>query len=342
MMTKPYLTVSRALADIPCLAVFLGGPFRYQAAWCCWPVITKHSIMLAWGRKASAIKAEKVAKRCRLPILYVEDAFLRSVGQGFDSAPCGLVLDDLGIYYDAAMPSRLEQYIADELTVAEQAEADALPALWQQYRVSKYNNAQDYQLLVDQPYVLLIDQTFNDASVHCGLASAESFSAMLSFARSKFSSYKLVIKTHPDVVAGKKRGYLAALSVAELQGVQLVSEPIHVVTLLEHASAVLTVTSQVGFEALLWQKPVYVFGMPFYAGWGLTHDMQAAPLRRQMLRQQATDLSVSRLAYAALIRYGRYVSADKQQPCSFYQLLQMLGEGAKSRTRPERRLPAIT
>ena len=35
-----------------------------------------------------------------------------------------------------------------------------------------------------------------------------------------------------------------------------------------------------GFEALLWGRPVHCFGMPFYAGWGLTQDRLVPPERR--------------------------------------------------------------
>lgn len=325
MAAERYLSVSKALANTPGLATLLGTDhIAYKPAWLCWPLTAAEHTMLAWGRKPSAEKAQRVARRCKVKTCYLEDAFLRSIGQGFDSAPCGVVVDDLGIYYDATAASRLEQLIAAPLNAAQQQEAEQLAPLWRNQRVSKYNNAPDCQLIADSPYVLLIDQTFNDASVHYGLADAERFGIMLKDARARFPEHKLVIKTHPDVVAGKKRGYLAALAPDLLDGAQLVGEAIHVVALLEHAEAVFTVTSQVGFEALLWQKPVYVYGMPFYAGWGLTQDYLDAPLRRQQLRQQAGTLTLSRLAHAALIRYARYVAVDSAEACSFYQLVAML------------------
>ena len=58
----------------------------------------------------------------------------------------------------------------------------------------------------------------------------------------------------------------------------------HPVRLLEKAEAVYCVTSQMGFEALLWGKPVRTFGMPFYAGWGLTQDELPSPARRFALK----------------------------------------------------------
>jgi capsular polysaccharide export protein len=69
------------------------------------------------------------------------------------------------------------------------------------------------------------------------------------------------------------------------------------------AEAVYTVTSQGGFEALLHGRPVRTFGMPFYAGWGLTNDDLAPPPRR-------TTATLEALAHAALIDYARYIDPD--------------------------------
>ena len=62
-------------------------------------------------------------------------------------------------------------------------------------------------------------------------------------------------------------------------------------------------TSLAGFEALLRGVEVHCWGMPFYAGWGLTHD------RASCSRRQRT-LSLDELVHAALIDYPRYVSRD--------------------------------
>jgi capsular polysaccharide export protein len=78
--------------------------------------------------------------------------------------------------------------------------------------------------------------------------------------------------------------------------------------LLENATAVYTVTSQIGFEALLWGKPVHCFGMPFYAGWGLTRDAQTAPERRK-------PITLEQLAHAALVDYARYRHPETQEAC---------------------------
>ena len=43
-------------------------------------------------------------------------------------------------------------------------------------------------------------------------------------------------------------------------------------------------TSLAGFEALLRQKSVTTYGVPFYAGWGLTTDLGPVPTRRTAKR----------------------------------------------------------
>ena len=53
--------------------------------------------------------------------------------------------------------------------------------------------------------------------------------------------------------------------------------PISPWPLLEGAVAVYTVSSQLGFEAILAGHKPRVFGQPFYAGWGLTQDENPVP-----------------------------------------------------------------
>ena len=65
------------------------------------------STLLLWGRRAAPIA------RRDLKVLRIEDGFLRSSGLGADLVrPLSLIIDDLGIYYDASAPSRLEKAAA--------------------------------------------------------------------------------------------------------------------------------------------------------------------------------------------------------------------------------------
>ena len=111
----------------------------------------------------------------------------------------------------------------------------------------------------------------------------------------------IVLKVHPLAAKGTKPGHFNLEMVAREPRICLIAEDTHLVRSIEQAKKVYTVTSQAGFEALLWGKAVRTFGMPFYAGWGLTEDAIAAPSRRRRC-------PLGRLVQAALVDYARYVN----------------------------------
>lgn len=280
------------------------------------PARHAHAV-LAWGHKPSAQIAEAFAQRQGINILRVEDGFLRSVGLGNTCPPLSIVLDPEGIYYHAAHPSRLENLIATPLSPAQACRAQTLQQTWVQSRVSKYNHGPDrlppsLQAQAAKQPVLVIDQTAGDASIQGSGANAADFAHMLAAALDEHPHAPVWLKVHPDVVAGRKQGHfdLSGLSPAVASRVTLIADDVHPPALLEVCRAVYVVSSQMGFEALLWSRPVRCFGMPFYAGWGLTQDARPAPLRRQPHRP-----SLDALTHAALISYPRYLDPETGQRC---------------------------
>ncbi|MCK8688062.1 capsular polysaccharide export protein, LipB/KpsS family, partial [Pseudomonas umsongensis] len=233
--------------------------------------------VLAWGRKPSALRAQSAAADADLPLLTVEDGFLRSVGLGADDPPLSLIIDPLGIYYDATTPSRLEQLIPVPLTQAQLLRARTLQASWCEQRVSKYNGARIENCVLPQPCVLVADQTRGDASLQG--ATAADFECMLEAALAGHPHCTVVVKVHPDVVAGRKQGHFDLAKLRKNPRIHLISENVHPADLLPAVQSVYVMTSQLGFDALLWEVPVHTYGMPFYAGWGLTHDARPARLR---------------------------------------------------------------
>ena len=79
-----------------------------------------------------------------IPFLALEDGFLRSVALGSQEPPLSLVVDDLGIYYDATSPSRLEALIDAPIDATAQQRTQALINAWRSSRVSKYNHQREY------------------------------------------------------------------------------------------------------------------------------------------------------------------------------------------------------
>lgn len=287
--------------------------------------------VVGWGRKASGLRAVAQARDLGVPWLLLEDAFLRSIDLGFRDAALGVVVDDVGIYYDATGPSRLERLIAAPKTAEQFGRARRLATAWCDGRVSKYNLAREVAPPVAPGYVLVIDQTAGDSSIATGLASAASFRHMLEAALDEHPGAPVLLKVHPDVVSGRKQGHFAEMTRGMHQRVTVLAEDAHTPGLLEPARAVYVVTSQVGFEALLWNRPVRVFGMPFYAGWGLTQDALPAPDRRK-------PVSLEALVHAALVDYARYVDPETLAPCQVETLLAWM---ALQRRMRERFAPAV-
>jgi len=297
------------------------------------------AVALAWGRKPSARRAERWAVAHGLPVWRLEDGFLRSIGLGNVDPPLSVVVDDRGIYYDAERPSRLEALIGRTLAPAERARAERLVAQWRSARASKYNHAREIEPDAfggapagdDAETVLVVDQTWGDASIRFGSAGPPDFRRMLEAALDEHPRARILLKVHPDVVAGRKRGHFDRLEAGVAARVTLIATDAHPPSLLERVDAVYTVTSQLGFEALMWGRPVRCFGMPFYGGWGLTDDAQRAPARRK-------GAGLPALVHGALIAYPRYVDPETTSRCEVERLLEWV---ALQRHERERFAPRV-
>ncbi len=233
-------------------------------------------------------------------------------------APLSLVVDDLGIYYDATRASRLEMLLQEggwQTPELLQRAASAIKTI-RQYRISKYNHAPLLREKLPGEFtakILVIDQTFGDSSVTFGCAGQASFRQMLDAALAENPEADIIVKTHPDVIAGKKKGYFSAAD-ATCSRVHLLAADINPLSLLEQVEKVYTVSSQLGFEALLCDKPVKCYGIPFYAGWGLTEDLQS--VSRRTARRTLQELFA-----AACLLYPRYLNPDTGQRGELEDLL---------------------
>jgi capsular polysaccharide export protein len=283
--------------------------------------------VLAWGMRPSAFRACAYAEKHGLAVWHIEDGFLRSIGLGKTDPPLSIVLDDLGIYLDASRPSRLEALISRPLDDAETRRAEALAKAWRAGRVSKYNRARDIDLGLPDDCVLAIDQTWGDASITYGGACPESFQRMLDAALAENPHSIILLKVHPAVVSGRQRGHFNLDQVRALPRVRVLDGAEPPASLFERVGKVYAVTSQMGFEALLWGLPVRVFGMPFYAGWGLTQDELPAPNRRR-------PVPLPQLIHAALIDYPRYVDPTTGTRCEIETLLAWIASQRLMANRP--------
>nr|WP_255500739.1 capsular polysaccharide biosynthesis protein [Caulobacter sp. 17J80-11] len=277
---------------------------------------------IGWGLKPSSVLARRTAAREGLPYIALEDGFLRSVGLGeLGARPVSLIADDLGVYYDASRPSRLEQLILDAPSWADARVAgEAREAIGRIVAagLSKTNSAPPLApgafAARTRRRVLVVDQTFGDASIRYGGAETATFGRMLDAAIRDEPDAEIVVRRHPAVSAGAKRGCLPRDLPA---GVRVFDADCRPADLLAEVDAVYVVTSLLGFEALLRGLPVRCFGTPFYAGWGLTRDEAPAPRRGR-------PRTLEQVFAAAYMRYSRYLDPVTGEACDIHQAIDRL------------------
>ncbi|WP_418146146.1 capsular polysaccharide biosynthesis protein [Actinobacillus pleuropneumoniae] len=302
------LIFSRGILKIPHLNAFL-----HDSELISYSRLTKTiraDNVIGWGLRPSADKARAYAEQHYLPYIALEDGFLRSLGLGvMGYPPFSVVYDDVGIYYDTTRSSRLEQLIlSSHFSATDLQQAKQAVRLIVRHQLSKYNHNLDY--VSNEPktseIVLVIDQTFGDMAVKYGRANESDFQQMLDAAIGENPDAQIWVKTHPDVISGKKKGYLTDLHSYGSQ-IRLFAEDVNPISLLSQVDKVYCVTSQMGFEALLLGKPVITFGIPWFAGWGITDDRHP-DIDILKLEQRRKNRSFIQLFAAAYLQYSRYIN----------------------------------
>ncbi|KGQ70973.1 capsule biosynthesis protein [Chelonobacter oris] len=285
----------------------------------------KVECVIGWGLRPSTKKARAYAEKHQLPYIALEDGFLRSLGLGVEGyPPFSIVYDDLGIYYDTTRPSRLEQRILDaDFSGTELQQAETALDLICQYQLSKYNHAPDFSATPagDKKIVLVIDQTVGDMAVKYGQADSKRFQSMLQSAVAENPDAEIWVKTHPDVISGKKKGYLTALT--DNDKIRLLAENVSPLSLLQQVDKVYCVTSQMGFEALLLKKSVVTFGVPWFSGWGLTDDRHEK-INELHQHQRRADRTLLQLFTAAYLQYSRYINPNNGESGSIFDVIEYL------------------
>jgi capsular polysaccharide export protein len=285
--------------------------------------------VIVWGQQDNlhARQAQMFAKKHRLPLWRLADGFLRSLDIA-SPAPMSLVADGSGLYYDANQPSDLEKLLNEtgwetpELLAA----AEKGLRLIRENLLSKYNHGRPAPEDAmsggkhGRRRILVLDQARGEA-VHLGLGGLDAFQVMLKAARYEHPGEEFYIKTHPEVLAGLKEGYF---DLRRQTGLTVLDENFSPLSLLAQADEVYTVNSLMGFEALFLDKTVHCFGLPFYAGWGLTQD-------RLSTTRRTRERTLPELFAAAYILYPRYVNPVTGRPADIFEALRLLSDQTRQR-----------
>jgi capsular polysaccharide export protein len=268
-----------------------GGRLRWTNA----PdALEAHECGVFWGaRSADGLPAN--ARHVR-----IEDGFFHSCGLGSDMiAPRSQVIDRRGLYFDASRPSDLSVLLNETaFTDDELVRAASLRKLIDDLGVTKYNlgrRAPEWTSPFGKLVILVTGQVADDASIRLGTGAISTADALLREVRARRPDAFIVYKPHPDVLSGNRSGLIDAQRLADI-----VDTSADLLSLIDVADEVHTLSSLAGFDALMRGKAVFTYGMPFYAGWGLTNDALAP------LRWRERTLSLDMLTAGVLLRYPIY------------------------------------
>lgn len=266
-----------------------------------------------WSFKDSQNTLKQYAEQRNIDIVRVEDGFLRSVALGKShSTPYSLVFDHSGLYFNADMPSDLENLLQHHDFASDKkllSKAGALISLFKTMNLSKYNlpsHTPISSILGPQlrKRVLVLGQVMTDASLKYGRASEWDSDRLLALAIHENPHAEVLYRPHPDLRD-------AATGMFQVpKEVKVIDADVKLGELFAHVDHVYVITSLSGLEALLHGLKVTVAGMPFYAGWGLTDD-------RQTHERRTRKLTVEELFCGAYLLYPQYLlkATDPVEAC---------------------------
>jgi capsular polysaccharide export protein len=264
-------------------------------------------------------------EKAGIPLVEVEDGFLRSRGLGADCVPpLSITVDRLGVYFDPSNESELERLLEKGPFAEPLVErARDLRHLIVEAGLGKYERGHVtlHRPAGERCHILVPGQVEDDRAVTLGGCGLASNLELLKRVREQAPHAYILYKPHPDVVAGHRRGSIAQSRCLEYADEIVGDLPIS--SLIAMVDEVHVNTSLAGFEALLREKPVSTYGVPFYAGWGLTTDLAPIPARRTAKR------SIDELVAAALLLYPRYLDPVTGLPCPAETVVARLCDGGE-------------
>ncbi|WP_110687773.1 hypothetical protein [Salinicola aestuarinus] len=263
---------------------------------------TTDAEILVWG-----MNLPKAISNTTKPIKYVEDGFIRSVELGSKhTPPLSLNFDSKTPYFDATKESDLECILSSydfesDAELMARAEKNIQNILT--LGISKYNNGRRkspediYPTKGGKKRILVIGQVEDDASIIYGCSENYNNNDLVKLAAYENPEADIYYKPHPDVLHNRREMLSNPNEVKNI--CELITDNIAIADVLSSVDHVYTITSQVGFEALLRGIKVTTLGCPFYAGWGLTDD-------RQKNKRRTRKLTVEQVFAASYILYPQY------------------------------------
>lgn len=285
---------------------------------------------IVWGAGDSlgCDKVVQTATELNLPFYIMEDGFLKSADTFCNYKAdikyrngVSFTIDSKAPYFDATRASLLEIMLNDKSLVITEEQKERARQLINSIvsnKLTKYNHQPIFSPKIGRSgakKVLVIDQSYGDMSILKGRANDKTFADMLQAAIDENPDADIIVKTHPDTMTGNRGGYYSKLK--EHDNIYKQTSPINPISLIEYADKVYVVSTQFGFEALMCGKEVHVFGMPFYAGWGLTND-------RQKCSRRINKRSLEEIFYITYILYTHWINPETQKRCEIEDAIEYL------------------
>ena len=140
--------------------------------------------------------------------------------------------------------------------------------------------------------------TYGDLSISYGGANESSFQDMFDFASKNWPDHKILLKIHPDVIKSLKNGCINKNNYNKKNVIVIDKSQIN--NLIKNSSAVCVVTSQIGFEALIYGKHMSLETL--YSGFGLTvehNNFDFSEVKKKVLIEQ--------LVFGTLVMFLKYL-----------------------------------
>lgn len=281
------LCVTPAISEIKTLDELLGCKVTHTPL-----MLNSACAVIVHGEGRPVRKALSASTALELPLLYTDFGPLKTFEHKKHQS-LSLTVDHLGAMNASDRETYLEGLIKNVPDDAALSRTQSLITQWKSTRASRFNHGLG-PTLPNQRFVAVIAQPTPLGGRK--ETSNEITRELVAKAQAAFPAHQVVVVKSDDYAADA----------------------------LEQADAAFVSTSPIGFEALIWGTPLYVSGMPFYAGWGLTQDELPTPPRRDGLTH-----GLAQLFHAYVVEYARYVNPYDHQRLTPEEALQLL-----AKTRP--------
>jgi capsular polysaccharide export protein len=282
------------------------------------------SKVYVWGYKAPQF-IEAFCESRAIPLIRIEDGFIRSVALGANRVPpLSLCFDASAMYFDATKQSDLERILQTydfgaDAPLMRRSKAGLERLL--KSRLSKYNSSYDVDIEQiygpkDRKRILVVGQVEGDASIEKGCDRQLNNSDLVRIAAVENPGAQIIYKPHPEVLLRTRPNQSDPREVSHL--CMVLDQDITLADAFQTVDHVYTITSLSGFEALIRGIKVTCVGMPFYAGWGATDD-------RQICSRRTARRAPEEIFAAAYILYARYFDPVSRKALTFEEALDTLG-----------------